>query len=311
MALRQQGMGSARLLACGGALLLAFVAFASPAATVQYVYDELGRLIAEIDPSSETTRYTYDAAGNLLSVSRNSSAQLSIVSFFPDHGKAGDAVTIFGSGFIPDPAQNTVSFAGTPATVTSATATSLATTVPPGAVTGPVTVTNANGSATSAQAFTVVAPAIITAVSPNIVGRGFITRVQISGSNLEFTSSVTFAQAGITAKLLPGVTDQSLPVDISVSASVPAGFYSFSVTNASGTTHSGSVTVKVGITPTEDSMSVAQPVSVFLPSSAQTAPSGSSMSVAQPVSVFLPSSAQTAPSGSVMSVTQPVSVSMP
>ncbi len=312
-----QGRGWAGLLAWSLAFLLGIFWCAAQAATIQYVYDELGRLIAEIDPASDTTRYTYDAAGNLLSVTRSSSAQVSVISFSPDHGKFGDTVTVFGSGFVPDPAQNAVSFAGTTATVASASATSLVTNVPAGAVTGPITVSNANGTATSANAFTVVVPPVITAVTPNVVARGFITRIEISGSNLAFATSVTFAQAGITAAILPGAADQSLPINISVSASVPAGSYSFSVTNASGTTNSGSITVTVVIATTGDSMSVTQPVSVFLPPPTQIAPpapSGASMSVSAPVSVFLPPPTQIAPpapSGASMSVSAPVSVFLP
>jgi YD repeat-containing protein len=80
------------------------------AGTIQYVYDELGRLIAVIDPAGETTRYTYDEVGNLTAVARNSSSRVSIVSFTPGRGQVGDTVTLFGSGFSPVPAQNAVSF---------------------------------------------------------------------------------------------------------------------------------------------------------------------------------------------------------
>jgi hypothetical protein len=270
----------------------------------------------------------------LLSVTRSSSAQVSVISFFPDHGKVGDSVTVFGSGFIPNPAQNTVSFNGTPAAVASATATALVAAVPSGATTGPITVTNANGTAASAQAYTVVPPPIITGVTPGFVGRGVTVRMEISGSHLAFTRTVTFSQAGISASILPGATDQLLLANLSVSATVPFGSYSFSVTNDLGsTTESGTVTVTVTATlsgamsvtrpvsvflppssqvvPSGDSMSVTRPVSVFLPAPPQVAPSGDSISVTRPVSVFLLPSSQVAPSGDSMSVTQPVSVSMP
>ena len=294
-------------------MLLAVSAGMAPAATVQYVYDDLGRLVTEIDPATGATQYTYDAAGNLLSVTRSGSSQVSIASFTPTHGIVGESVTILGTGFIPDAGQNTVSFAGTPAVVSSATTTSLATTVPAGAVTGQITVSNANGTATSAGAFIVVTAPVITGVTPGSIPRGATTRVDISGSNLAFATAVTFAQAGITASILPGATNQVLPVNISVSGSVPGGSYTFSVTNAAGTTGSGTVTlaVLVGVAPAGDAMTVTRPVSVFVPGPPQVAPSGSSMSVAQPVSVFLPSPPQIAPSGSAMTVTQPVSVSMP
>lgn len=284
----KQGSGVARLVAWALALLFGVFFCAAQAATIQYVYDDLGRLVAEIDPASGATRYTYDAAGNLLSVSRSTSSEVSIVSFAPDNGKVGDTVTVFGSGYIPNPTQNTVSFAGTPATVTSATISSLVTTVPAGAVTGPITVSNSNGTATSTNAFTVVALPVITGVTPSVVGRGTTTRLDISGSNLEFATSVTFAQVGITASIQLGATNQLLPVNIAVSNSVPAGSYTFSVTNVAGTTGSGSVTVMVGAGPAGEGMSVAPPVSVFLPRPSQVGPSGDSMSVTQPISVSMP-----------------------
>jgi YD repeat-containing protein len=297
------------------ALLLVALLFAgaAQAASVQYVYDDLGRLVAVLDPSGQTTLYTYDAAGNLLSVSNNASSQLSIVAFAPNHGKAGDTVTIIGSAFIANPAQNTVSFNGTPATVSTATATTLVAVVPAGAMSGPISVSNVNGTATSANAFTIVEPPVIAAVTPNVVGRGGATRVEISGSNLAFATAVTFTQAGITATLLPGATSQTLPIIVTVSGSVPAGVYSFSVVDSAGTTNSGAVTLAVGLPPTGDSMTVTRPVSVFLPQPAQLAPtSGDSMTVANPVSVFLPPQTPLPPpTGDSMSLAQPVSVSMP
>jgi YD repeat-containing protein len=37
---------------------------------VRYVYDELGRLVAVIDPTGAAAIYHYDAVGNLLSITR-------------------------------------------------------------------------------------------------------------------------------------------------------------------------------------------------------------------------------------------------
>ena len=53
------------------------------AAEVSYVYDDLGRLKAVIDPGTDTAVYNYDAVGNLLSISRQSSALVSIIEFSP------------------------------------------------------------------------------------------------------------------------------------------------------------------------------------------------------------------------------------
>jgi len=175
-----------------------------------------------------------------------------------------------------------------------------------------VSVSNANGSATSAQAFTVVAPPTIAGVTPNTVARGFITRVQISGTNLRYSTAVTFTQAGITALILPGATDTSLPVDLRVSASVPAGSYSFTVADAAGSTNSGAVTVTVGIAPTGDFMAVGNPVSVFVPQAQSSPPAGDGIGVSPPTSVFLPAPAQSPPpSGDSMGVSPATSVFMP
>jgi large repetitive protein len=295
-----------------GAIALAalLILGAAHAATTHYVYDALGRLIAAIDPAGHTNVYIYDAAGNLLSVSRYSSTEVSIVAFTPERGKVGDTVTIYGSGFLSNPSQNTVTFGGAQATVTSAAPAQLVAAVPAGAATGPITVTNANGSATSARTFTVIVPPVITGVIPGVVAAG-TTSVEIAGAQLAHATAVTFAQPGITAAISPGATSERLPVQINVASSVPAGSYSFSVTNAAGTTNSEGVMLTVGIAPSGPSFGVARPLSVFLPPQAQVAPSGSSASAGPPLSVFVPSAPQVAPSGASASVTVPVSVFLP
>jgi YD repeat-containing protein len=166
--------GRRNLFAIVASLAIALASFSalSLAATVFYVYDELGRLVAEIDSAGDTTRYTYDPAGNLLSVTRDSSAEFRVDDFSPSSGRVGDSVTIFGAGFIANPAQNALSFNGTPATITLATAHSLVASVPSGAASGPITISNANGSAATVRAFTVIAPAAITTVSPSHLSRG-------------------------------------------------------------------------------------------------------------------------------------------
>src|SRR5436189_218266 len=70
------------------------------------------------------------------------------------HSRAS-RVTIAGIGFSATPAQNTVRFNGTLATVSVATTTQLTVTVPAGATTGTLSVTAPGGSSTSATAFTV------------------------------------------------------------------------------------------------------------------------------------------------------------
>jgi hypothetical protein len=92
-----------------------------------------------------------------LAVPDASAAVPTITSFTPTSGSAGCAVTITGTSFT-NPPVTTVQFNGTiAATFTVISDTQLEATVPPGATTGPISVVNADGTASSATSFTVVA----------------------------------------------------------------------------------------------------------------------------------------------------------
>lgn len=281
-------------------------------ATVQYVYDDLGRLIVEINPAGDTTIYSYDPAGNLLSVARNPQGMFRIDSFSPSSGKAGDSVFILGAGFIGVPAQNTVRFNGSLAAVSVATSNALIVSVPVGASTGPITVSNANGSATTTRPFKVLGVANITATSPGFVVRGQTSRVEISGSNLDSAISVGFDQAGIGARIVTREAAR-LSVDLTVAGNVAFGSYPFFVTNFAGTGPSGAVTVTVTAALIGDAVSIARPVSVHLPAVILGAPTGNTISAtAQAVTVHLPTVIQGAPPGNAMSATaQAVTVHLP
>jgi YD repeat-containing protein len=170
-----------------GACTMLFVLAASTNAQtpVTYVYDELGRLVAVTDTAGDTATYTYDAVGNLLAIGRLGATTLSIVEFTPNGGPIGVTVTTYGSGFSTVPGNNAVSFNGTAATVSSATATTLVVTVPSGASTGTIGVTTNSVTATSADSFTVTANAgpAITSFSPTIGTAG--TVVTVSGSGFD------------------------------------------------------------------------------------------------------------------------------
>src|SRR6188768_610000 len=133
------------------------VALASPPNNAfRFVHDADGRLKAAIDPEGDTAVYNWDAAGNLLSILRNSSTELSIIQLNPDSGDIGETIEIEGTGFSSTPEADTVEFNGTPAVVVEATPWLLAVEVPEGAETGPVTVsTPSEGPVTSSQEFTV------------------------------------------------------------------------------------------------------------------------------------------------------------
>ena len=138
---------------------------------VFYVYDDLSRLVGVIDQDGNVATYTYDAVGNILRIDRFDGTgvpgPVAITLVTPARGKVGTTVQIFGSGFSPTATQDIVTFNGVRAEVSAATPNRIVTSVPAGAVTGPITVTSPLGSATSAVAFRVpgamaVSPATLT-----------------------------------------------------------------------------------------------------------------------------------------------------
>lgn len=184
----RRGRGSVgALLVALVALLLTLTARPAHGQQVQYLYDDLGRLVGVVDSSGDSASYVYDAVGNLTAILRNS-APVTILSFSPQSGPVGTTVTIGGLGFSEIAANNTVTFNGTTAAVVSATTTQIVATVPAGASTGAIAVTSPLGSATSTLPFTVTsgggsgAP-LISGFTPSIGVAG--TAVTISGANFE------------------------------------------------------------------------------------------------------------------------------
>jgi len=185
---------------------------------VLYVYDELQRLTAVINPIGEAARYEYDAVGNLLSVARYNSSQVSIIEFTPNNGPVGTAVTIYGTGFSTTPSQNTVTFNGLTGTVTSSTATQIVTSVPTGGSTGPISVTAPSGSATSSAPFTVTSSSnatTITGFSPTVGAPG--TTVTITGTKFDTTPWKNAVALNITRTTVSSATATS------ITTSVPSG----------------------------------------------------------------------------------------
>jgi len=130
------------------AFLLAGILFAAPTAhaDITYIYDAAGRLNYVIDGGGNVAEYFHDSDGNITQIAV-SQPSLAIYQLSPTSGALGSSVTIYGTGFSGTPSQNAVSFNGTAATVTSSTATTISTSVPTGATTGPVSVTCPAGSA--------------------------------------------------------------------------------------------------------------------------------------------------------------------
>jgi YD repeat-containing protein len=162
---------------------------------INYVYDELGRLTAVIDSAGDTAIYRYDALGSILSISRQSSAPLSIISFTPQSGISGASVTINGTGFSATATDDSVQFNGVSANVVSATTTQIVATVPAGATTGPITITTPGGTTTSSTSFTVTTNTgspTITSFTPSMGIAG--AAISISGTNFDVVANdkITF-----------------------------------------------------------------------------------------------------------------------
>jgi YD repeat-containing protein len=213
--------------------------------SITYSYDALGRLVAASDPVNGAATYNYDAVGNIVSIGRSSSGQVAILNFTPVSGPIGTTVTISGTSFSATSSQDSVSFAGTQATVNSASTSQLAVTVPVGATSGPISVTAPVGTATSTNSFTVTAASpgpMITSFSPSMANTG--ASVTISGSGfdvitndqVEFggipavvnSASPTSIYATVPANAVTGPISVTTPLGVSTSSSeffvIPAGY---------------------------------------------------------------------------------------
>lgn len=162
---------------------------------ISYTYDALGRLTGVTDPVNGAATYAYDPVGNILSISRAGAGQVSILNFTPESGGVGSTVTISGTSFSANPLQDSVSFAGTAATVTSATTSQLVVNVPAGASTGPIGVTAPSGSATSSTPFTVAAGVSgpsITSFAPAMADPGGVVTLTGAGFDVMTNDIVKF-----------------------------------------------------------------------------------------------------------------------
>lgn len=295
--------------------------------TAQYYYDELGRLIGVVDGQNNAAVYQYDEVGNLLKIDRFTTtggnigiflvAPGSAVAKNPDGSPANKPVEIRGFGFTSPPSSNAVAFNGATATVVSATSATIIATVPANATTGSITVTNSNGTATSPQAFRVLVPPIITGIDPLLAGQGVTTRGNIAGFNLKVASAVQLTQAGLSATILAGATEDNLPITLTIAASVPVGLYSFSVVTPSGTAQSGTITIEVR--PSFPSFNVSKVLTIKMPLEASvpatSQPTGPSASTTNTTTIQMPLTttvpATTAPTGPSFDVSPVTSVGMP
>src|SRR5262249_43988251 len=119
-----------------------------------------------------------------------------VTSFSPTSGPVGTSVVINGTNFTGVTA---VKFNGTSATsYTVNSSVKITATVPSGATTGKISVTNGGGTGTSAGSFTVTSAAgpRITSFSPNYGATG--ARIVISGTGFTGATSVTLGGTSAT-----------------------------------------------------------------------------------------------------------------
>jgi subtilisin-like proprotein convertase family protein len=175
-----------------------------------FVFDDLGGDTGSI------------AGGWRVDITTNGPA---ISSFTPTTGPAGTQVVISGSNFT---GASSVTFGGIAATVfTVNSATQITATVPNGALSGPITVTTANGHASSATNYQVSPPPTITSFTPT---RGKVGRnIAILGTELTGATEVRFGGTPAATFTVNSATQ--------ITAKIPAGAGTglLTVTNAGGT----------------------------------------------------------------------------
>ena len=189
-----------------------------PTSTKQNLNSTTGLVVLASDKG--TKRYLH----NYLSLGGGITAPV-ITSFSPSSGPVSTEVILTGSNFT---GTTTLAFNGTPAaTFTIDSNTQLRTTVPSGATTGLISVTNLSGTGSSATAFTVTTPPIITSFTPS--GGPVGTQVTLTGSNFTGASTVAFNDT-------PTATF-TVDSDTQMRATVPGGATGgpISVTTPSGT----------------------------------------------------------------------------
>ncbi len=130
-----------------------------------------------------------------------------IASVDPNRGTAGTEVTITGTNFSEIPLENLVNFNGTAAKLTASTATTITTTVPDGASTGPITVVVDDKEGEGPE-FTVLPLPTITSIDPasgtvgtsvTITGTGFS---EIASDNvIEFNGMEAIVSAATTTSI--------------------------------------------------------------------------------------------------------------
>jgi large repetitive protein len=210
----------------GGATAVTFGGTPASSYTVNGAGTSINAIVAGGTPSGPVAVTTPDgtgaSAGNFFVLQTPSN-----VTFSPGSGGVGASVTITGQHFS---GTSTVKFNATSASFTVNSDTQITATVPTGATTGKITVTNSVGSGVSASSFTVIAAPTVSSFTPTAgVGGVSGTSVTINGS--KFTGATAVAFNGTPATTFAVVSDTK------ITATVPSGATTgkISVTSPGGT----------------------------------------------------------------------------
>jgi len=133
-------------------------------------------------------------------------SSLAITSFSPSSGAVGETVTITGTGYSTTVSDMTVKFNGTTASISSATSTTLVVTVPSGATTGPITVTENGETVTSTSDFTVIPT--IASFSPASGSVG--STVAITGTGFDTTLANNSVKFNGTSATITSVSETTI-----------------------------------------------------------------------------------------------------
>jgi hypothetical protein len=174
----------------GSGLLLASVKFGGVNATIlSTTAKSVQALVPAGAASGPITLTTFTGTATSPAPFTVSPPQLpSISAFAPASAIVGTEVTIHGSNLLGA----SIEFGGVPAVIVSDTAKALQALVPNGAISGPITVTTAGGTAASATPFTVGPSAMPTIASLKPTSGVWGTTVTIKGNALLGASSVKF-----------------------------------------------------------------------------------------------------------------------
>lgn len=147
---------------------------------------------------------------------RSEHMPITIQSFSPEKGMAGDTVLITGANWSTDKMLDTVRFNGITASIVSATDRALKVVVPDEATDGTILVKTGLSSATSAKAF-VVKPPEVSSFAPLFGKAGDV--VEITGSGFAANSKVFFGDVEATAVTYINRTRVSLKVPAAAATS--------------------------------------------------------------------------------------------